>query len=154
MHRVILDFRLLKVSARRAARAGNRATQLAARVDMQERALWDVQRSMRDLSTLPRSREPVIRERPVTERLAERVAMIERTLEVMKRHTHEFEHSLAADLVDIEEALKVHSASIGAARTSLAGTEEMVERLVKALEALQRAMLDRDESGDSALVVN
>jgi hypothetical protein len=34
------------------------------------------------------------------------------------------------------------------------GIEEVVERLVKALEALQRAMLDRDESDDSALVVN
>ena len=77
-----------------------------------------------------------------------RMAQIERTVEEMRRHASQFEHNIAADLVDIEQNLKGQSASIESARTAMSQTDDLVERVVEALESLQTAMLDADEGGE------
>ena len=158
---VILQLNVLKVAARRAAAgaaAKSRETRLAARLEAQERAIGEMQRSVGEAVAILRAQVSMVRERAGTadsgERLNDRVGAIEQTLEAMKRHTLEFEQSVAADLVDIEKGMNAQKAAVDAARLSLSQTEQVVESLVKALEALQRAVLDRDESGDSTLVVN
>jgi hypothetical protein len=84
-----------------------------------------------------------------------RMAQIERTVEEMRRHASQFEHNIAADLVDIEQNLKGQIASIESARTAMSQTDDLVERVVEALESLQTAMLDPDEGGDrSNLAIN
>jgi hypothetical protein len=84
-----------------------------------------------------------------------RLAQIERTVEEMRRHASQFEHNLAADLVDIEQNLKGQGASIESARTAMSQTDDLVERVVEALESLQTAMLDPDEGGErSNMAIN
>ena len=89
------------------------------------------------------------------EALNARMAQIELTVEEMRRHASQFEHNIAADLMDIEQNLKGQRASIESARTAMSQTDDLVERVVEALESLQTAMLDADEGGErSDLAVN
>jgi len=81
------------------------------------------------------------------EALDARMSQIERTVEEMRRHSSQFEHNMAADLVDIEQNLKGQIASIESARTAMSQTEDLVEFVVEALESLQTAMADPDEIG-------
>ena len=60
----------------------------------------------------------------------------------------QFEHHIAADLMDIEQYLKGQSAAIESARTAMSQTHDLVERVVEALESVQAAMLDPDEGGE------
>ena len=62
---------------------------------------------------------------------------------------------MVADLVDIEHNRKAQCASIESARTAMSQTDDLVERVVEALESLQTAMQDADEGGErSNLAVN
>jgi hypothetical protein len=89
------------------------------------------------------------------EALNARMTQIELTVEEMRRHAAQFEHNIAADLMDIEQNLKGQSVSIESARTAMSQTDDLVERVVEALESLQTAMLDADEGGErSDLAVN
>jgi serine/threonine protein kinase len=154
MQRVILELRMLKMAARRAAAASaarNLEARLTARLDAQERAIAELHA------------HPIAGERPsgpqpqsadVAFPLVSRVTAIEQTLDAMKKHTYEFERSVAADLLDVEETLRRHTAAMDATRDQITRTDDVVERLVKVLEALQRAVVDHDESADSATVIN
>ena len=82
------------------------------------------------------------------EALNARMAQIERTVEEMRRHASQFEHNIAADLVDIEQSLNEQSASIESTRTATSQTDDLVERVVEALESLQTAIQDADEGGE------
>jgi hypothetical protein len=82
------------------------------------------------------------------EGLEARIAQMERTLEELRGHTTQFEHNMAADLVDLEQGLKVQSAAIESARTAMSQTDDLVERVVEALESLQMAVMDQGEAGE------
>ena len=83
------------------------------------------------------------------------VAGIERTVEEIRRHSSQFENNIAADLLDLEQTIKAQGTSIESARTAMSQTDDLVERVVEALESLQTAMLDQAEAGDrSNLAVN
>jgi len=73
------------------------------------------------------------------------MATMERTVEEIRRKSVQFEHNIAADLVDIEHGLKLQSAAIESARTAMSQTDDLVERVVEALESLQTSVLDQDE---------
>lgn len=77
--------------------------------------------------------------------LNDRLAAMERTVDEMRRKSVQFEHNIAADLVDIEHGLKLQSAAIDSARTAMAQTDDLVERVVEVLESLQTSVLDQDE---------
>jgi len=166
MQKVLLELRWLKMAARRAAAvssAKRREARLAARLDAQERAVAEMQRSAGEAVVLLRAQVAAARERAGTPRpdsadaatpLTARVDAVEQSVETMKKHTDEFEHSVAADLVDIEESMRRQATAMEAIRNQLTQTDVVVERMVKALESLQRAVLDRDESGNSTIVVN
>ena len=76
------------------------------------------------------------------------VAGIERTVEEIRRHSSQFENNIAADLLDLEQTIKAQGTSIESARTAMSQTDDLVERVVEALESLQTAMLDQAEAGD------
>jgi uncharacterized coiled-coil protein SlyX len=89
------------------------------------------------------------------EALEGRIAQIERTVEELRGHTTQFERNMAADLVDLEQNIKVQSAAIESARTAMSQTDDLVERVVEALESLQMAVMDQSEGGEhSTLAVN
>jgi hypothetical protein len=77
-----------------------------------------------------------------------RIAGIERTVEEIRRHSLQFENNIAADLVDLEQNIKAQGTSIESARTAMSQTDDLVERVVEALESLQTAVLDQAEAGD------
>ena len=80
---------------------------------------------------------------------------IERRVRDMRRHVYQLEHRLAADLVDIEQSMKVQSSAIESARTAMSQTDDLVERVVEVLESLQTTVLDQGEVDErSSLAVN
>jgi hypothetical protein len=50
--------------------------------------------------------------------------------------------------------LRLQTVATDSVRQQLSQTDDVVERMVKAFEALQRAVLDRDGSEDSTIAVN
>jgi hypothetical protein len=89
------------------------------------------------------------------EALNARMTQIERTVEAMRRHATGLEYRVAADLVDIEQSIKVQSAAIESSRTAMAQTDDLVERVVEVLESLQTTVLEQGESDErSSFAVN
>jgi hypothetical protein len=164
MQKVILELKVLMMVARRAAAASatkRLEARLVARQGAQERAIAEIQHVASEAVAIWRDQVSAMREGLVhagsgdgNPTWSDRVATLEHTLETMKRHSCEFEQSVAADLVDLEETLRKQTIAIDAARTQISQTDELVERMVKALEALQRAVLDHEPSGGSPIAVN
>lgn len=77
----------------------------------------------------------------------ERIDRVEKNMEEMRQHASQFEHNMAADLLDLEQNMKTQSAAIESARTAMSQTDDLVERVVEALESLQTAVLDQGETG-------
>ncbi len=76
----------------------------------------------------------------------ERVLTVERRMEEMRQVFAQFQRDIAADLVDIETNLSVHGAAIESSRTAMSQTDDLVERVVEALESLQSAVLEPGEN--------
>jgi hypothetical protein len=76
---------------------------------------------------------------------------IERTVEAMRRHASGLEYRVAADLVDIEQSLKVESAAIESSPTAMSQTDDLVERVVEVLESLQTTVLEQTESDERSI---
>jgi hypothetical protein len=77
--------------------------------------------------------------------LTDNIAVIEGTIEAMQQHGEQFERSVAADLVDIEQNIKAQGTLLESARTAMSETDHVVERVVETLESLQRAVLENSE---------
>jgi hypothetical protein len=77
------------------------------------------------------------------EALSARIGHLERAVEEIRRHLTHFEHSVAADLVDIERGVKAQAAAIDSSRTAMSQTDDLVERVVEALESLETRVLDK-----------
>jgi hypothetical protein len=77
------------------------------------------------------------------EALSARMGQIERAVEEIRRHLAHFERSVAADLVDIERGIKAQAAAIDSSRTAMSQTDDLVERVVEALESLETRVLDK-----------
>ena len=89
------------------------------------------------------------------EAVNERIAHLERNVEEIRSHQDVFEHSVAADLVDIEQTIKLQASGIESARTAMSQTDDLVERVVEALESLQSTVIDQGDSvGSRSAFVN
>ena len=105
---------------------------------------------------VPARREPANRQDGESfEALNARIGQIERAVEEIRRHMAHFEHSVAADLVDIERGIKAQEAAIDSSRTAMSQTDDLVERVVETLESLETTVLNRGEGAKrSAPAVN
>lgn len=83
---------------------------------------------------------------------AARVEAVEGSLEAMRNQITELHNLVAEDMLGFEQSLKSQAAAIESARTAMAQTDDLVERVVEALESLQSTVLDRSE--DRAMAVN
>ncbi len=97
------------------------------------------------LLVVPARRELANRQRGEQgfEALSARIAQIERAVEELRRHVAHFEHSVAADLVDIERSIKAQATAIDSSRTAMSQTDDLVERVVEALESLETTVRDK-----------
>jgi len=89
--------------------------------------------------------QTVARVEQTIEPLGLRIADVEGTVHDLSNRSAALQENLAADLNAIEQNLAKHAAAIDSARTSMAQTDDLVERVVEALELLQSSVLDQHE---------
>jgi hypothetical protein len=160
MQRVILELKLLTVAAKRAEAARARKeradlapirnemremearleSRLASRLTAYETAAAALQKSTTDALAAMRRHLAEVEDR------LDEMDAFEQTVEDFKGRTNHFEQRVAGDLSALEQSLKDQTAAIDAARVTMAQTDEMVKRVVEALESLQTAVLDAVES--------
>ena len=82
----------------------------------------------------------------------ERIVRLEQGLETARKHIAALHDSVAEDFLAFERGLKSQAAAIQSARTAMAQTDDLVERVVEALDSLQSAVLESRE--DQTLAIN
>ena len=161
MRKVMLDLKLLMVAVRRAAPAAGEmprhgsavdtgavraemrqlAARLEARLQVQEKGLSEVHHS---------ASEGVSSLRMDIVSLDARIERIERTIDAMCRRTSQLANNMAADLADIEATWKKPCAPTESARTATSQKEDLAERVVEALESMQKEEPDKGEGGEQS----
>jgi chromosome segregation ATPase len=89
--------------------------------------------------------QAVARVEHTMEPLGQRMADVEETLQDLRKRSVALQETVSADLNGIEQSLTTHAAAIDSARTAMAQTDDLVERVVEALELLQTSVLDQHE---------
>jgi len=84
----------------------------------------------------------------VFQALAERMAHLEDSLGTVSKHNTELRDTLKKEMAGLEKQVQGQSGAIESARTAMAQTDDLVERVVEALESLQTIVLE--QSGDRA----
>jgi chromosome segregation ATPase len=79
------------------------------------------------------------------EPIGTRLADMEETLQDVRNRTAAVQADVAADLSGIALSISTHAAAIDSARTAMAQTDDLVERVIGALELLQNSVLDQHE---------
>jgi len=80
-----------------------------------------------------------------------RIDQAEGAIEGVRKQISELHDLVADDLLSFEQKLKTQAGAIESARTAMAQTDDLVERVVEALETLQSAVLDQTEERSMAL---
>ena len=88
--------------------------------------------------------------------VSESVGALERTVEGIQQHSHQFEQTVVNGLVEMENSMKANAAAVDGVRATMTQTDDLVERVVEALESLQNAVLDAVQPGAEkpSMVVN
>jgi serine/threonine protein kinase len=73
----------------------------------------------------------------------DRIENVEHSLDALRRETSALRDAVAEDLSMFDKALKSQTASIESARTAMSQTDDLVERVVEALESLQSVVLEQ-----------
>jgi hypothetical protein len=81
----------------------------------------------------------------------ERIRRIEQTVDSVRRHVATLHESVAEDFKTFEDNLTTHTNAIQSAKTAMSQTDDLVERVVEALEVLQSAGYRRaiEEAGST-----
>jgi predicted nucleic acid-binding Zn-ribbon protein len=77
----------------------------------------------------------------------QRITAAEQNVDDIRKHFATLQSNVAADLHDFESTLKSQGTAIESARTAMAQTDDLVERVVEALELLQTSMIDHEPAG-------
>jgi dsDNA-specific endonuclease/ATPase MutS2 len=75
----------------------------------------------------------------------EEISRIESAINRVRRDLRELHENTAADFHDFEVNLKTQANAIESARTAMAQTDGLVERMVQVLESLQSSVSDQSE---------
>ena len=81
----------------------------------------------------------------------ERMVRLENGLEATRKRIATLHESVAEDFLAFEQGLKSQAAAVESARTAMAQTDDLVERVVEALESLQSAVLAPREDRAAAM---
>jgi serine/threonine protein kinase len=149
IQKVLVELRLASVVARRTEGPNRRdhfetvirseiqtaiESQVESRLGLQETAMAQLQQS---LATS-----------------AERTSRVERAIESAEKHADEFAANAAVQLHALEQTVRAQGAALEAARTALAQTDDLVERVVEALDFLQSTVLERSEFVQGAVAAH
>jgi hypothetical protein len=75
----------------------------------------------------------------------EEIARVEAGLDGVRRQLSELHTNMAEDFHEFELNLKAQSSAIDSARTAMCQTDDLVERVVEALESLQTSLIEQSE---------
>jgi cystathionine beta-lyase/cystathionine gamma-synthase len=78
------------------------------------------------------------------------LSRLEDSMQSVRSEVSELSNLVGREFTSFQHSLESNAASIEAARTAVAQTDDLVERVVEALESVQSAVLD--SSGQSALL--
>ncbi len=76
------------------------------------------------------------------EDIGARMAAVERGVQALAQRANTLQDGVAADLHEFDQTLQAHAGIVESARDALAQTDDMVERVVEALESLQTSVFD------------
>lgn len=81
----------------------------------------------------------------------ERIARAEEATESVRQHASELAESTAVQLHALEQTVRSHATAIESARMAVSQTDDLVERVVEALESLQNTVLEQSEERSAAV---
>jgi len=84
--------------------------------------------------------------------MEQRLKKMEQSLDGVRRHVNTLHESVAEDFKTFEENLASHNNAIQSTKTAMSQTDDLVERVVEALEGLQSSNLSSDEQTGSAAI--
>ena len=176
MHKVLMEIKLLSVSARRAEASAARsepAVDAGLRAEVQqiedrvtarllacEKTVAEIQHAAAELrgqlaatcdqqNSIPErfleatdARIEARIGRLDLEANSERMLRLEQGLDAASKHIANLHDSVAGDFLEFEQGLKAQAAAIQSARTAMAQTDDLVERVVDAIDSLQSAVLE------------
>jgi len=169
LQKVILELKLLSVAARRSEAPGRQQAdavraemerleaRIAARLqahakavaDMQEAATSALNALREHLATvdaqLATALEQSARAGQGVEAAGQRIANVEQGIDTLTRQAGALQNTVAADFQEFEQTLKAQAGALASVRTAMGQTDDLVERVVEALESLQTSMLDQSE---------
>jgi hypothetical protein len=82
---------------------------------------------------------------------AERISRVEQTADSVRQQGADFADTAALQLHAIEQTVRSQADALESARTALAQTDDLVERVVEALDSLQSIVLERSEDRTSGV---
>jgi hypothetical protein len=86
-----------------------------------------------------------------TEAAGERMGRLEQGLEAARERTTTLHESVSEDFLAFEQSLKSQAVAIESVRTAMSQTDDLVERVVEALESLQSVVLEPREDPAAAM---
>ena len=153
MQTLLMELKLFGVTARRAEMASAAASRREAVVSSSE-----IRSEMREIEQRLEARLSA-QERAVEEiqhSTIQAVTFLKEQIEGLRGELASAQASLAAEVSEIGQTMKTQSAAIEGARSAMGQMDDLVERVVEALETLQSAVLDPGDAhaGGSSLAAN
>lgn len=146
--KLMLELKLLAVAARRAesaaAKRDDPATMLRMEMrQMEERIVERFDMQERARTELAQAVDAALQDlRGQIDTAAQRDAALEQSTAALHLAAASLRDSTVAELDSLGSTLNVHASAIDSARTAMAQTDNLVERVVEALEALQSIVLE------------
>lgn len=146
IQKVMLELKLLAVSASRSAAAA------APKHDPNAAAIEALRHELQQMEARFNARLDAVMDRVQKLEQAEPVAVpdtapLEVAMEGIRRQVSELHDMVGEDFMNFEKALQSQATAIDSARTAMGQTDDLVERVVEALESLQATVL---ETADAA----
>jgi serine/threonine protein kinase len=155
IQKVLLELKLLAVSVRRSESPAARPPAdpgPALRAEMQQIESQLTGRLAQCERTLEAVHERLNRMEQLLQPTVDRAERLEHAVEGARQDAATLRDTVSEDLGAFERSLKSQTASIESVRTAMAQTDDLVERVVEALESLQSVVLDH--SDDRSMTLN
>ena len=154
VQKLLLELKLLSVAVRRteAQGAGKREPDPILRAEIQQLEARMTERLTRCEQGMTSVNEKLAGVEAAVKTAGTHIERLSATIETALHEVASLRTAMNEDVMEFERGLKAQAATIESARTAMAQTDDLVERVVEALESLQSVVLEH--SDDHALAVN
>jgi len=151
MQKLVLELKLLLVAVRRSESAPRPQPDPLLRAEMQQIEARLSGRLSSCEQSLAAIHERLDRMEQLLNATVERAGRIEQEVATCRQDGASLRETISEDLANLDRALHAQAASIESVRTAMAQTDDLVERVVEALDSLQSVVLDHSEDRNLAL---